>query len=421
MSTSVSATTAEIRPDVALAAAPNGVRAAIAAPIAAALFRRAALAAGLRIVLPNGVIQGADDPAAPSMVIHEPRRFARRLGVDGLIGFGESYMAEEWSAADPAAVLATLAARMGTLVPGPAQRLRRWYVAARPAGERNSRGNSARNIAHHYDLSNEFFALFLDETMTYSSALFGALEPAPRTTDLAAAQRAKIDGVLDLAGVGPGTRLLEIGTGWGELALRAARRGALVHSVTLSARQRESALDRIAAAGLADRVRIDLRDYRAIEDRYDAVVSVEMIEAVGYEFLPDYFGAIGDALAPGGRAVIQAITMPHDRMRATRDTYTWIQKYIFPGGFLPSVQLLQQLSGAQGLTLAEPYLFGPHYAHTLRLWQEQLLRNEPAVAALGFDAAFRRMWRLYLAYAEAGFRSGYLDVGWYLLTRAELR
>lgn len=291
--------------------------------------------------------------------------------------------------------------------------MRRLYVAGHPAAERNSEDNTRGNIARHYDLSNDFFGLFLDETMTYSAALF--TDPAD---DLATAQRAKIDRLLDRAGVRSGTRLLEIGTGWGELAVRAAARGARVHTVTLSSEQQAAALARVAAAGLAERVRVDLLDYRRVRGTYDAVVSVEMIEAVGYEYLDTYFATIGRVLAPGGRAAIQAITMPHERMLATRHTYTWIQKYIFPGGFLPSVRAIEE-SVARGsdLRVREEFSMGPQYARTLRAWRERFEDARAQIGALGFDETFVRMWRLYLAYSEAGFRSGYLDVGQFVLAR----
>ncbi|MGW0178873.1 class I SAM-dependent methyltransferase [Nocardia sp. NPDC003345] len=398
---------------------PTGLRAALAAPVADRLFRRAVRRLPLRVVYPDGTIIGQRpaDPSTPLLELHRPDDFAVRLGAGGLIGFGESYMAGDWSAPDPAAALTVLAAHIENLVPAALRALRRLYVARHPRAERNSRANTRGNIARHYDLSNDFFALFLDETMTYSSALFTATEPAPRYADLPAAQWRKIDRVLDAAGVSAGSRVLEIGTGWGGLAIRAAERGATVRSVTLSTEQRDLARARIAAAGLTDRVQVDLLDYREVSGEYDAVVSVEMIEAVGCEYLNIYFRRIERLLAPHGRAALQAITMPHHRMLATRETYTWIQKYIFPGGFLPSTRLLAETAHEAGLTVGERFSMREHYAHTLRLWRAQFTRNTDRIAVLGFDPVFRRMWDLYLAYAEAGFRSGYLDVEQFVLTR----
>jgi cyclopropane-fatty-acyl-phospholipid synthase len=273
----------------------------------------------------------------------------------------------------------------------------------------NSLTQARTNVAEHYDLSNDLFAQFLDETMTYSSALFDTSQPT--WADLADGQRRKVDRLLDSARVGPGSRVLEIGTGWGELCIRAAARGAEVHSITLSAEQQRLAQRRVAEAGLSDRVRIELKDYREVDGRYDAVVSVEMIEAVGYPFWPTYFQALDRLVSPGGRVAIQAITMPHARMLASRNTYTWIQKYIFPGGLIPSVEALVGVTERQTrLRTVGMLSLRPHYAETLRLWRERFTDHREAVSALGFDETFHRMWELYLAYSEAGFRSGYLDV-----------
>ncbi|NED15422.1 cyclopropane-fatty-acyl-phospholipid synthase family protein [Streptomyces sp. SID9124] len=354
----------------------------------------------------------------PLMDVRDPDAFFRRIGASGLIGFGESYMAREWDAPDPVGVLTVLAGHVATLIPQPLQRLRGVWARRRPEAQNGTREGARANISHHYDLSNELFALFLDETLSYSSALFRGFPAEPAL--LPAAQHRKIDRLLDLAAVGPGTRLLEIGTGWGELALRAAARGAHVVSVTLSREQRELALRRIAAAGHADRVDVRLCDYREIEGTYDAIVSVEMIEAVGAEFWPAYFRTLDRLLAPGGRIALQAITMPDDRMLAGRSTFTWIHKYIFPGGQLPSTEAIDRVTSAHtGLRVERSDGFGTHYAETLRLWRERFTAEAGRVGALGFDDTFRRMWTFYLAYSEAGFRSGYLDVRQLLLTRQE--
>ncbi|MFI6701501.1 class I SAM-dependent methyltransferase [Streptomyces sp. NPDC050509] len=356
----------------------------------------------------------------PLMEIHDATAFHRRIGAGGLIGFGESYMAGEWEAPDLVGVLTVLAERLAELVPRPLQRLRAAWAPRQPAAQRNTPEGSRDNISRHYDLSNDLFALFLDETLSYSSALFRGF-PADRSL-LAAAQHRKIDRLLDEAGVGPGTSLLEIGTGWGELALRAAARGARVRTVTLSGEQCELARVRIREAGFEDRVSVELCDYRLVDGVFDAIVSVEMVEAVGAEFWPEYFTTLDRLLVPGGRIALQAITMPHDRMLATRHTHTWIQKYIFPGGFCPSVEAIEQITADRtALRVADRDGFGAHYAETLRLWRERFTEQAARVDALGFDAVFRRLWTFYLAYSEAGFRSGYLDVQQMLLTKETSR
>jgi cyclopropane-fatty-acyl-phospholipid synthase len=395
-------------PDVARVPRCSAARLAVTRPV----VHRALAALPLRVAWGGDTPNGATGPV---LRVHDADAFLRRIGTDGLIGFGESYMAGEWDADDLAAVLRVLAEHVTTLVPAPLQRLRGAWARRKPTAQRNTPDGARENISAHYDLSNDLFALFLDPTMTYSSALFAAL-PAGREA-LADAQHRKIDRLLDLADVGNGTRLLEIGTGWGELAVRAAGRGARVTTVTLSREQRELALRRIAGAGLTDRVEVALRDYRDVRGEYDAVVSVEMIEAVGAEYWPVYFDRLDRLTAPGGRVALQAITMPHDRMVATRDTYTWIHKYVFPGGVIPSTEAIARSAAPTGLRLASSDGFGAHYAETLRLWRERFTRHADEVAALGFDHTFHRLWEFYLAYSEAGFASGYLDVRQILLTK----
>jgi cyclopropane-fatty-acyl-phospholipid synthase len=386
----------------------------------------------VRVLLPDGAVLGAGGPQDPEMVVHHPELFFRRIGTNGLIGFGESYQAGEWDSDDLARLLCVFAARVDTLVPAPLQRLHRLYATHRPRSENRTAGEAKDNIAQHYDLSNEMFALFLDPTMTYSSALFERepvqdpeqLTTAPRRSrtlpdmndgavgvqQLELAQQRKIDRLLDLTGVGPGTRVLEIGSGWGELASRAAHRGAQVRTITLSERQLEYTAQRAQREGVADRVQVALQDYRDTEGKYDAVLSVEMIEAVGREHWPQYFNALANLLAPGGKVGLQAITMPHNRMRATSRTQTWITKYIFPGGMIPSMTAIRHNAARFGLQVRDDLPFGTHYARTLALWGERLIANAGRLGALGFDETFRRTWRLYLAYSEAGFASGYLDV-----------
>ena len=427
----------------------RGPRTAISSAVARRLFRSAVSRLAITVVEePSGRRLGQGGPV---MRLHRPDEFYARLGRDGLIGFGEAYLTGAWDADDLAGFLTVPAARMATLIPDSLQRLRAFVTPRLPGHQRSTEANSQANISHHYDLSNDLFALFLDETLSYSSALFDtslssagkgpgsvgdhlvATPPEPssgrgdgddplvHSPDFVEAQGRKIERLLDEAGVTDGTRVLEIGTGWGELAIRAARRGATVHTITLSVEQLELAEDRIAEAGLADRVTVELMDYRALATTgasYDAVLSVEMIEAVGHEFWGTYFQTIDQVLAPGGRVAIQAITMPHDRMLATRDGHTWINKYIFPGGFLPSVEVIDQITRAEtGLRLTGQLEMGSHYAETLRRWDRRFLAQRDAVLGLGFEDIFMRVWHFYLAYSQAGFASGYIDVSQLTFTR----
>jgi cyclopropane-fatty-acyl-phospholipid synthase len=397
----------------------------VRARIAERVVHRIARDAGVLITRPDAPTRGADlRPHAPTLTLHRPDAFYRRVAARGLIGFGEAYQAGDWDSDDLPGLIAAFGARAGRLAPAPLRRLRGLCAARRPHADRNSRDGARRNIARHYDLSDDLFEVFLDTTMTYSGALF-ALDAQGRPVAgaglLTMAQRRKIDRLLDLTGVGPGTRLLEIGGGWGELAVRAAARGARVRTITLSRNQRERTACRAADSALSGLVSAELRDYRDVEGEYDVILSVEMIEAVGREYWPHYFCALSRLLAPGGRIGLQAITMPHARMQATADTHTWITEYIFPGGLIPSVTAIEQHLAGAGLRVMDDLAFGPHYARTLALWRERFNRHTRRLHDLGFDETFRRTWNLYLAYSEAGFASGYLDVHQFLITRAPAR
>jgi len=381
------------------------------ARVAESLFRRAVRTLPVTVVMPDGETLGT---GGPRMDIRRPDAFFARLGTSSKIGFGEAYMVGDWTSPTPADLLTPFAARLAQLVPPGLQRLgRRWVEARRPDDEVNTLEGARRNIHRHYDLSNDLFALFLDETMSYSAAWF-----PPGGDDLAAAQRRKIDGILDMAGVTEGMHVLEIGTGWGGLAVRAARRGARVTTLTISAEQASLAERRIAEAGVADRVQVLLRDYREARGSYDAVVSVEMIEAVGERFWPTYFATLDRLLRPGGRVGLQSITMPHDRLMVSRGDHTWIHKYVFPGGLIPSVEAIEaNLAAHSSLRIARRRSLGQDYARTLAHWNARFQERRACVAALGFDETFRRMWEFYLAYCEAGFRVGYLDVFQFSLHR----
>jgi cyclopropane-fatty-acyl-phospholipid synthase len=397
------------RPDEAhwpgLATPPS---APLHARIAELLFRRAVSPLPVRVVYPDGTVLGAGGADAPVMQLVRPANVFARLGADVKIGFGEAYMTGDWTTGpgtDLADLLAPFASRMSDLVHPLLQRLRHRVERTQPAHEENSRTNSRTNISRHYDLSNELFEQFLDETMTYSSAWF---EPGD---DLATAQNRKMDGVLDLARVRADMHVLEIGSGWGGLAIRAAReRGARVTTLTLSTEQQALARRRADDAGVGHLVDVRLQDYRDATGTYDAIVSVEMVEAVGEAYWPTYFGALDDLLAPGGRVGLQAITMAHDRMLATRRSYSWIHKYVFPGGIIPSLRSVSDnLAAHTRLSIVERRDLGPHYARTLAIWREHFLGNWGRLEG-SFDDTFRRMWEFYLAYCEAGFRVGYLGV-----------
>ena len=396
-------------------------RVPLRATVARLIFERAVAAVPVRVTYPDGRVLGAGSPASPALEVVRPAAFFARLGRDAKIGFGEAYVAGDWRAGpgtDLADLLTPFASRLATLIPPALQRLRVFADRRVPKDHENTLDGARSNIAAHYDLSNDLFAAFLDPTMSYSCAWFDDSEPAAAATRLEEAQLRKIDGILDLAGVRSGTRLLEIGSGWGSLALRAAQRGARVTAITLSREQMRLARDRVQAADLSGLVEVRVQDYREVGGEYDAIVSVEMIEAVGEAYWPAYFAALDRLLAPGGTIAIQAITMDHQRFLATRHSFSWIQKYIFPGGIIPSLQAVDDALAAHArLRVTRQREFRAHYARTLRLWRERFLGQWPRIHAQGFDETFRRMWEFYLAYSEAGFRSGYLGVSQLQMTR----
>jgi cyclopropane-fatty-acyl-phospholipid synthase len=374
----------------------------------------------LDLRLPNGAVRafgrdsGRDAPAALDV---RGWRFARRLARGGDIALGEAYTDGDWTSPDLVRTLTWLhrnRSRMESAAgPLPALTARR-----RPA-PRSHTGNTPRrtreNARRHYDLGNDFFSLFLDDSLTYSSARFSCACPEP----LEAAQERKIDLVLDKAALPPGARLLELGSGWGALALRAgARIGARVESLTLSAQQLALARTRARAAGLEDRVRFELADYRRAEGTFDAVVSVEMLEAVGHRYYGQFFGTLDRVLAPGGRAVLQTILIADARYGGYLERADWIQKHIFPGGIVPSLSALTEaMRQSSRLALTHVESFGEDYARTLRLWRERFLARRDEALALGYDESFLRKWEYYLAYCETGFRERELTVAQLVLAR----
>ena len=334
----------------------------------------------------------------------------------GDIGLGESYIDGSCDIDRPADLLglAVLNASQierafyGQWAPVLWQRLRHLLRA-------NTRAGSRRNILAHYDLGNDFYRLWLDPTMTYSAAWFGD-DPS---ASLEAAQHAKYARILDRLQARPGQRILEIGCGWGGFAEAAARRGVEVHGITISRAQLEFARARLAAAGLSERARLSFVDYRDVTGTYDHVVSIEMVEAVGERYWPAYFRTIRDRLAPGGRALIQAITIDGTAWPRYRSGTDFIQRHVFPGGMLPSVEVLREQASAAGLAERGCTGFGLDYAETLRRWLGAVSAAEPKVRELGFDERFLRLWRFYLAYCEAGFAHGRTDVVHFELARPQ--
>ncbi|HEX4894006.1 MAG TPA: cyclopropane-fatty-acyl-phospholipid synthase family protein [Hyphomicrobiaceae bacterium] len=277
---------------------------------------------------------------------------------------------------------------------------------------RNTRAGSRRNIAEHYDLGNAFYRLWLDPSMLYSSAIYRAgAEP------LETAQRYKVERIVSALELSEGHSLLEIGCGWGALAEAAARSGARVRGITISAQQLVEARERIARAHLDDRAEITFEDYRDTTGTFDRIVSIEMIEAVGEENWPLYFRTLSDRLNAGGSAVVQAITIHEGAFEQYRQNPDFIQRYIFPGGMLPTVGLMRARAAEAGLAFETIEEFGASYARTLAEWRRRFEAAWPRIASLGFDERFRRMWLYYLIYCEVGFDRGLIDVGLYRLRK----
>ncbi|MDM0074985.1 cyclopropane-fatty-acyl-phospholipid synthase family protein [Variovorax sp. J2P1-59] len=372
----------------------------------------------LSIELPDGRrFDGRGELAGPhaSITLHRWRPLVRLL-LRGDIGFAESYRDGDWSSPDLAALL-ELGLRNE---PGWGRALdtswpARWLGRLMHLGNVNSRRGSRRNIAFHYDLGNAFYALWLDPEMIYSSALY-----ARGNESLEEAQALKLERIVELLGLQDGESVLEIGCGWGALALALARRrGVQVTALTLSAQQLAHARQRASERVPAGRVDLRLQDYRDAEGLHDRIVSVEMVEAVGERYWPVYFDTLRQRLRPGGVAVVQAITISDEHFDHYRRHADFIQHFIFPGGMLPSLAALQAQARRAGLNLVRDLSFGESYALTLAEWRRRFLRAWPQVEALGFDASFRRLWEYYLCYCEAGFRAGRVDVGLYTLTHAE--
>ncbi len=371
----------------------------------------------LTLVLPDGCshrVAVTAEPAA-TLVIRDPRAVTR-LAMGGSLGLAEAYLEGWWESPSIADVMALAAAnepewREMLKGHGWTRVLSRLLHLARP----NTRRGARRNIVDHYDLGNDFYASWLDPTMTYSAALF-----ADKAEPLEVAQTRKMRRLCDTLGLRPGMRLLEIGCGWGGFAELAAREyGVSVIGLTLSPAQRDYAIQRVARAGLSGQVEIRLQDYREVTGSFDRIASIEMFEAVGQQFWPDYFATLRERLVVGGLAGLQTITIADWLWDDYRSTADFIQRHVFPGGMLPSPARLREETARAGLRWIDEHWFGADYAETLARWQATFQHAWPDIARLPrlAEARFKRLWEYYLAYCETGFRAQWTDVGQILLAR----
>ena len=391
----------------------RGLRDRFALSVVAA-FMPADLVGRIRVTLPSGRSRVFGSPGGVDAALTlEDFSLLRKCMRRGAIGFGDAYVSGSIVPRDLSDVLRFFIDNRAAL-----DRAGRGLFGVRLADRlyhrqrRNSRAGSRRNIAAHYDLGNAFYRQWLDEGLTYSSGLYR------RAVDtLEESQQTKNSAIFAALGLEPGHRLLEIGCGWGGFAEAAGRAGATVSAVTVSREQFDHARRRIAEAGLSDRVDVRFEDYRDITGTFDRIASVEMIEAVGEENWPVYFRTLHDRLVSGGVAVLQAITIRESSFAHYRRKPDFIQRYIFPGGMLPTATAIREQAEAAGLTFEVVETFGESYARTLAEWRRRFENAWPEVAALGFDERFRRLWHYYLVYCQVGFERGVVDVGHYRLTK----
>ena len=371
----------------------------------------------ISVRLPDGTVRRGGDPATgPDVTLTvASRNLWRRLATRGRLAVGESYVAGDWWADDLVGlleILALTAERARRSLPGRA--LTGFHRRRPKLPARHGLIGSKRDIEYHYDLGNDLYALFLDPSWTYSCAVFERPDMTLRD-----AQEAKYRRMAEKLGLGPDSRVLEIGCGWGGFALHAAGAwGARVTGLTLSEEQAALARERAAAAGLADRIDIRLQDYRTLEGRFTHIASIEMLEAIGHDELPVFFGACDRLLAPGGIACIQTIAVPDQRYERYRRGNDWIREYIFPGAVIPSLEAITRaMTRSSELIVHDAENIGYHYAETLRQWRERFLTNRAEVLALGYDERFVRAWEFYLAFCEAGFRTRAIHDYQLVLTR----
>ncbi len=369
----------------------------------------------LLLTLPDGQAMsfGMGEPSA-QLRLHNWKLFAAVLA-RGDIGFAETWIAGDWHSENLIDLLDLITANRAVLEAAVyGHGVIRFVDRLRHLLNRNTRTGSRRNIQAHYDLGNAFYQLWLDNTMTYSSALFG-VDPA---LPLAQAQAAKYQRILDQLNLPAGARVLEIGCGWGGFAEQAAQTGLRVKGLTLSNEQLEYANKRLARAGLAQQAVCVLQDYRDEAERYEGIVSIEMFEAVGEAYWPHYFATLKRTLATGGHAVVQTIVIDDQLFERYRRGTDFIQQYVFPGGMLPAPAVFTAQAARAGLKVIEQFEFGQDYAHTLSLWRESFMRRLDAVRAQGFDEQFIRTWEFYLAYCEAAFRHRSTSVVQFTLSHA---
>jgi len=370
----------------------------------------------LTLLFPDGRefhVEGPEPGPSALLKLNGPGAFWKVIG-GGSLGFARAHMDGDIDSPDMLAFLELALVnedRLEGAMRAPA--LGRWFARLRHLLNSNTRAGSRRNIAFHYDLGNAFYRLWLDRSMTYSSALYRR-----KDMSLEEAQAAKYDRIIASLDIGPDDHVLEIGCGWGGFAEHAIRKtGCRVTGLTLSREQADYARRRLALAGLSGKADIRLEDYRDVEGRYSRIVSIEMFEAVGEENWPVYFRRVRELLTDGGKASVQVITIDESRFRHYRRGADFIQTYIFPGGFLPSVAAFEAGATEGGLAVRESLRFGADYGRTLLAWDRSFADNWPEIRPLGFDERFYRMWRYYLHYCAAGFRSGRLDVVQFTLAR----
>ncbi len=390
----------------ALRAEPRPAGLPVLERLAGAILERALAhieGGSLEVQMPGGASRRFGTGAPVAVTINDTHLF-RRLASRGAMGLGESYMAGEWDARDLVGLFELLL-RNGEAAARRHPTLRRVLDAPPRPNRRNGLFRARRNIAYHYDLGNDLFELMLDPGMTYSCAVFESDEDT-----LEEAQHRKYAKICEKLEVGPADRVLEIGCGWGGFALHAAtERGCRVTGLTISRAQASYARNRISSAGLGDAVEIVEQDYRLHRGSYTKVVSIEMLEAIGEKQFGTYFATIDRMLEPGGRACVQTILVPDDRYDRYRKSPDWIERYIFPGCLIPSLNALAAASARSShLMIHEVEEIGPHYAETLRHWRESFLRRIDEVRALGYDERFERTWVFYLAFCEAAFRTRWI-------------